>query len=109
MEQSQEQDDDKAEYVLFSMDFLVPDTTADENASSTTTKKKKKERFYFQARQEKDNRGIITLRDGTVTVKQDVTENRDGTSAFWGLFSPKGILARFTYVGNFAARPSRKV
>jgi hypothetical protein len=40
-----------------------------------------------------------------VTVKRDVSESKDGPN-FWGI-SPKGILARFTYVGNFAARPSR--
>eukprot|EP00977_Amphora_coffeiformis_P022088 scaffold10394_cov173-Amphora_coffeaeformis.AAC.6 len=100
LEQSEEQDD-KTEYVLFSIDFMVPD--------DKTNGGKKKERFYFQARQDKDGKGVLALQDGTVTVKQDVTETRDGSSSFWGLFSPKGILARFTYVGNFAARPSSKV
>ena len=92
LEKSEE--DDK-EYILFSIDVIVPDDG-------------RKERFYFQARQEQDSNGSIEFQEGTVTVKQDVSENKDGSSSFWGLFSPKGILARFTYVGNFSARP-RKV
>lgn len=62
-------------------------------------------RCYFQARQERDGTtGSIELKEGTVTVKQDVTETKDGRPSFWGFFSPKGILARFTYVGDFVAR-----
>ena len=87
--------EDEQEYVLFSVDAIIPSDG-------------RKERFYFQARKDKGRDGEIRLQDGTVTMKQDVTETKDGSSTFWGLFSPKGILARFTYVGNFVARPSRK-
>ena len=88
--------EDEKDYVLFSIDALVPDT--DNN---------RKERFYFQARQEKDSTtGAIVLKEGTVTVKQDVTEQ--GGPSLWGLFSPKGILARFMYTGDFVAKPAAR-
>ena len=79
--------EDDLEYLLFSIDVLLPSGS--------------KERFYMQAKQEV-NSGEITLKGGTVTVKQDVTE----TGSRWGLFSPKGILAEFRYVGDFVARSS---
>jgi len=82
-------DDDK-EYLIFSIDGILPETNA-------------KQRFYFQARQDRERDDSIVLKEGTVTVKQDVSE----AGSRWGLFSPKGILAEFRYVGDFAARPTR--
>jgi len=79
--------EDGLEYLLFSMDAFVNDTT---------------QRFYFQARKEED----CTLQEGTVTIKQDIVEAKK-TPSMWGLFSPAGILAQFRYVGNFVAKPSR--
>ena len=79
--------DDRKEYLLFSVDVVVPGN--DESR-----------RFYFQTRQELE-RTCILLKDGTVTIKQDAA---DATSipGRWGFFSPKGILAQFRYVGDFA-------
>jgi hypothetical protein len=91
------------EYILFSMDVEFPNS---ENSigHSTATTNSKKERFYFQARKDTDIRsGIISLVDGTVTVKRDIVQK----SARWGFFSPAGILAQFRYVGDFVAKPVR--
>ena len=83
------------EYILFSMDVEFP--TATSGSASITT-----ERFYFQARKDADARtGIISLSDGSVTVKRDIVQK----SARWGFFSPAGILAQFRYVGGFVAKP----
>lgn len=79
--------DDDMEYLVFSIDVLLPGGS--------------KERYYMQAKLVKSH-GEISLTDGTVTVKQDATE----TGSRWGLFTPKGILAEFRYVGNFVAKPS---
>jgi len=81
--------EDEKDYLLFSLDVKVPGVDGPQ-------------RFYFQARQEKEPSGSIALKDGTVTIKQDITES-SASPGFWGLFSPKGILAQFRYVGNFAA------
>lgn len=84
------------EYILFSVDVEFPSTNG---ASSVVTTK---ERFYFQARKDTDARTrIISLADGTVTVKRDIVQK----SARWGFFSPAGILAQFRYVGGFVAKP----
>jgi hypothetical protein len=88
-------DEDEKQYILFSVDFEVPEPTS------------RTDRFYFQARQEQESNGVISLKEGIVTIKRDVSESTGGPR-FWGFLSPKGILARFTYVGNFAARPTRK-
>lgn len=80
--------EDGKDYILFSMDAALPDG--------------KKERFYMQARQEIKSDAIV-FQEGTVTIKQDVTQS----GSRWGLFSPQGILAEFRYVGDFTARPSR--
>jgi hypothetical protein len=58
-------------------------------------------RSYWQARIDTDNNGIITLSDGTVTVK------RDAVPGLWGVFDASGILAQFQYVGNFRGKPVR--
>ena len=92
------------EYIIFSMDVEYPNFDQNLNGESTTTPKSKSERFYFQARKDIDARsGIISLTDGTVTVKRDIVQK----SARWGLFSPTGILAQFRYVGEFVAKPVR--
>jgi hypothetical protein len=83
--------EDKKEYLLFSADVKLP-----ENGG--------KERFYLQARQEREGDTIV-LEEGTVTVKRDV--NDSSSPGFWGVFSGKGILAQFRYVGDFVAKPSR--
>jgi len=74
-------------------------------ASDPATKllKNGKDRFYFQARIDKSKSGAITLADGTVTVKKDVSEK---TKGMWGLFQVAGILSQFRYVGEFIAKPS---
>ena len=90
------------EYILFSIDVECPSSknmNGGVSATSTT-----KERYYFQARKDTDTRnGIISLADGTVTVKRDIVQK----SARWGFFSPAGILAQFRYVGDFVAKPVR--
>jgi hypothetical protein len=82
--------EDKKEYLLFSADIKLP--------------KDGQERFYLQARQEREGDAIV-LKEGTVTVKRDV--NDSSSPGFWGVFSGKGILAQFRYVGDFVAKPSR--
>jgi hypothetical protein len=91
-ENSQE---DGQQYLLFSMDILLPD--------SDPTLPGAKQRYYFQARVEKDSRGAISLTEGTITVKKDVSEK---TKGMWGLFQVAGILSQFRYVGDFIAKPS---
>jgi hypothetical protein len=89
VEKSSEEDKD---YLLFSADVRLPkdkDLTA---------------RFYFQARQEVDRNGFISFREGTVTIKQDLAEAKK-TPGLWGMFSPRGILAEFRYVGDFVIKP----
>lgn len=84
-------DDDK-DYILFSIDAKLPG-----NSSS--------QRFYFQARQDFDKGNSIALKEGTITIKQDLIDSKK-TPGMWGLFSPRGILAQFRYVGDFTAKPS---
>lgn len=84
--------DDGKDYLLFSMDVQLPDD--------------KKERFYWQARQVQEGSGAIRLEEGTVTIKQDIVEAKK-TPGMWGLFSPRGILAQFRYVGDFVVRKDR--
>jgi hypothetical protein len=83
--------EDKKEYLLFSADIKLPDNGGEE-------------RFYLQARQEREGDNIV-LEEGTVTVKRDV--NNKSSPGFWGVFSGKGILAQFRYVGDFVSKPSR--
>ena len=93
-------EDDK-DYILFSMDVVIPETDPDSPGQ--------KERFYFQARVNDDSSSSsspsrrLSLKDGTVTVKKDVSEK---TSGWWGLFRVGGILTQFRYVGDFVAKPS---
>jgi hypothetical protein len=82
--------EDGKEYLLFSADIKLP--------------KDGQERFYLQAGQEREGDTIV-LKEGTVTVKRDVNDSK--SPGFWGVFSGKGILAQFRYVGDFVAKPSR--
>lgn len=81
--------DDDHEYLLFSVDFVLPSMG--------------KERFYFQAQKNVDKIGNISLAEGTITVKQDVVDSR---TSRWSLLSPRGILAEFRAVGEFIGKPS---
>jgi hypothetical protein len=87
---------DQKNYLLFSMDVQLP--ASDPKLPSV------KERYYFQAQINKSGSdGEISLKDGTVTVKKDITEKTKGR---WGLFQVAGILSQFRYVGDFAAKSS---
>jgi hypothetical protein len=87
------------EFLLFSADFQIPWIDEEDRATKIIS-----QRFYFQARQMKEKQtNIISLSEGTVTVKQDIVKK----SMRWGLFSPAGILAQFRYVGDFVAKPLR--
>lgn len=83
---------DGKEYLLFSTDANFPGSDSN-----------KPLRFYWQALQQRDYEQAITLQKGTVTIKQDIVES--SSRRFWGFLSPRGILAQFVYVGDFAARP----
>lgn len=90
------QKDDDGDYLLFSMDVTLPKT--DPKLPSV------KERYYFQARIDKNlPTQEITLQEGTITVKKDISERTKGV---WGIFSVAGILTEFRYVGDFSARPT---
>eukprot|EP00536_Pseudo-nitzschia_multiseries_P005061 jgi/Psemu1/285511/fgenesh1_pg.91_\ len=90
--------EDDLDYLLFSMDVVFP-------ASDPETPGKT-DRYYLQARiEESNNGGGIALKDGTITVKKDVTET---TGGMWGLFNVAGILTEFRYCGDFAARPAAR-
>ena len=63
------------------------------------------EKFYFQARVDKEgkNEDIVTLRDGSVTVKRNIEAPAGG---WWGIFrGADGILAQFRQVGEFLCGP----
>lgn len=88
--------EDQQQYLLWSMDVRIPDS--DPLLPGAT------ERYYFQARIDREgSKGVIALRDGTVTVKKDVAEKTKGR---WGLFQVGGILTQFRYVGDFVAKPA---
>ncbi len=91
IEQSAEEDDGK-DYLQFSVDFDVPGIG--------------KRRFYFQAKQQVDRNKVVSIGDGIVSVKQDVVQSK--TAGILRFLSPKGILAQFSYVGNFVAKPCNK-
>jgi hypothetical protein len=91
--------EDKQEYVLFSMDVKIP--ASDPNIPNQI------ERYYFQARVDNENvtnaKSVLQLRDGTITVKKDIAEQTNGR---WGLFNVAGILSQFRYCGDFVAKAS---
>jgi hypothetical protein len=82
--------DDGKRYLLFSMDAKIGQHT-------------NKQRFYFQADLVRESRTSIALKEGTVTIKQDLTEKQKMMGL--GFFSAKGIFAQFRYVGDFSAKP----
>jgi hypothetical protein len=99
--------EDGLAYLLFSTSIRLP--------SKDRISPNQEIRYYWQARivddddtataTERNERGIITLHDGTVTMKQNV--GRAG--GFWGAFSGTGILAQFRYVGNFHAKAASRM
>ncbi|KAL3790781.1 hypothetical protein ACHAW5_010757 [Stephanodiscus triporus] len=87
-------DDTTREYLLFAADVRLPPPIS-------AVKK-----FYFQASVVigDDHDGVLSLKDGSVTVKRDVGPPRGG--GWWGVFrGGNGILARFVQVGEFRCRP----
>ncbi len=88
--------EDNLDYLLFSMDIKFP--ASDPDLSN------QKERYYFQARVEEESDGSISLKEGTITVKKDVTEK---TGGMWGFFNVAGILTEFRYTGDFVAKASQ--
>lgn len=90
--------EDNLDYLLFSMDVRFP--VSDPDLAN------QKERYYFQARIEEDTGTTegISLKEGTITVKKDVTEK---TGGMWGLFNVAGILTQFRYCGDFVAKATR--
>ncbi|OEU08868.1 hypothetical protein FRACYDRAFT_264449 [Fragilariopsis cylindrus CCMP1102] len=95
--------EDDLDYLLFSMDVKLPES---DPTTKLNSKKNQNERYYFQARidtEQENNRSVLVLKDGTITVKRDVTEKTNGR---WGLFNVAGILTEFRYCGEFVAKPS---
>ena len=87
--------EDSETYLSFSSDVILPQN--DPNYSNGDTL-----RFYFNSKVETDSKGIISLCDGTVTIKRDVDSPGGG---FWGVFNGGGILAQFRYCGEFLIKP----
>jgi hypothetical protein len=97
--------EDDLDYLLFSMDVKLPESDPT-TKSNSNSKKNQIERYYFQARidtEQENNKSVLVLKDGTITVKRDVTEKTNGR---WGLFNVAGILTEFRYCGEFVAKPS---
>jgi hypothetical protein len=96
--------EDQKDYVLWSVDVTLPATDPSLPQQS--------QRFYFQARVvtaaaaatggSSSSSGELSLQEGTVTVKQGVSQRTRGV---WGLFNVAGILTEFKYVGDFVAQP----
>ena len=89
--------DDNLDYLLFSADVKLPPPISVE------------ERFYFQARVDREgtnnNNGIISLNDGSVTVKRYV-QAPGGGGLGWGIFrGAASILAQFRQTGEFRCKP----
>ena len=89
--------DDNLDYLLFSADVKLPPPISVE------------ERFYFQARVDREgtnnNDGIISLNDGSVTVKRNV-QAPGGGGLGWGIFrGAASILAQFRQTGEFRCKP----
>ena len=88
------QEDDK-KYLLFSMDVQFPETDP--------LMSRRIERCYLQCRVDRDPDGSISLNEGTVTVKKDISNM---TKGMWGIFQVSGILTQFRYVGDFSSKPT---
>lgn len=87
---------DNQEYLLFSTTVQLP--------ASDTTAPNTQLRFYWQGRIETSTTtNVLSVVDGTVTVKKDVVP-----AGFWGgvFRGSAGILAQFRQVGNFVAKPT---
>jgi hypothetical protein len=106
---STDDDDNDIDYILFSLDVHLPSSSSSPTSSIIGTTK---QRFYFQARQVRNNKQsstsktILSFEDGTITIKQDILDSNKKTPKRWGLFSPRGILVQFRSVGNFIMKPS---
>lgn len=88
--------EDQNKYLLLSMDVQFPETDP--------LMAERIERCYLQARVDRDpTDGTIALKEGTVTVKKDVS---DMTKGMWGIFQVSGILTQFRYVGDFSSKPA---
>jgi len=98
--------EDNLEYLLFSMDVKLPNSDPLLSSSKKNQNQSQIERYHFQARieqKQENSNNMITLKDGTITVKKDIAERTKGR---WGLFNVAGILTEFRYCGNFVAKPS---
>mmetsp|Transcript_20997 Transcript_20997/g.44950 ORF Transcript_20997/g.44950 Transcript_20997/m.44950 type:complete len:281 (+) Transcript_20997:100-942(+) len=85
-------EEDSMEYLLFSADVSLPPPVS------------VSERFYFQARVDREGKDedVLSLQDGSVTVKRNVEAPGGG---WWGVFrGAEGILAQFREVGGFRCR-----
>ncbi|CAJ1945087.1 unnamed protein product [Cylindrotheca closterium] len=88
--------EDKQKYLLFSMDVQFPKTDP--------LMAERVERCYLQCRIDRDpNDNSISLNEGTVTVKKDISNKSNG---LWGIFQVSGILTQFRYVGDFSSKPA---
>jgi len=88
--------EDNLKYLSFSADVLLPSSDPNYIAPGDPV------RFYFETRVDKDPKtGVITLNDGTVTLKKDI----EPPGGFWGVFNAGGILAQFRYCGEFLCKP----
>ena len=87
--------EDGETYLSVSSDVVLPSKDVNYNDGVSV-------RFYFNAKVETDSKGVLSLRDGTVTVKRDVESPGGG---FWGVFNGGGILAQFRYCGEFLVKP----
>jgi len=86
--------EDTLDYLLFSADVAFPPPIGTS------------ERVYFQARVDREgkNEDVLSLKDGSVTVKRNV--EAPGGGSWWGIFrGAEGILAQFRSVGEFKCRP----
>ena len=90
-------EEDGETYLSFSSDVVLPSNDLNYNDGASL-------RFYFNAKvEESEADGVLSIRDGTVTVKRDVQSPGGG---FWGVFNGGGILAQFRYCGEFLIKPS---
>jgi hypothetical protein len=76
-------DDNDLQYVLFSVNAVLSEQDMSDLAGEPM-------RFYWQAQVERDRSELISLTDGTVTIKKDVKP----PGGFWGVFDGGGILAQ---------------
>lgn len=88
--------EDDLVFILFSTSVKLP---ADDKFAPN-----QEMRYYWQARIDTSSSGIISINDGTITVKKDVRP----PGGFWGAFSGAGILAQFRYVGNFNSKAAKR-